>query len=559
MLLDFGNEVAAFGRCLAKCGVIVYIVDEHCSFVYPSNLIAQGPWASPLEDAYENFRRALDGESFSLAQTIAKRHVDVRYEPITNFDGHVVGAVATLIDLTEHENRVAELAMRDPLTGLANRRLLSQELTDAKSRTDRGSQGFGMHLIDLDYFKEVNDSYGHLAGDEVLRQVGERLRRCTRNTDVPARLGGDEFAIIQHNVKDADDCGMMAEKVISALCQPYEIPNVANPIRIGASIGIAIYPGDAESPDELMDNADLALYESKASGKKQFQFFEVELQEAVKAKMQMARDIQAALVEGQFYLNFQPIVALDSHKSKLAEVLLRWEHPEKGTISPAEFIPVAEESGTIIAITYYVIQQLCIHIEQMGEAAKDMQFAVNLPGQILKEDFVSRLQCILRAHGVDPSQMKLEITEHTALKDTARIQQTMQRLTDLGFDFAIDDFGTGYSSLRNLQTFNFKKVKIDKCFVDRIDCDSGREVVRSIIEISKSMGLEVVAEGVETPQQLAFLQAHGCDCGQGYLWSKPLDFARFQDYMVAARNVEDWPDTWADTEAAMGLNERKDN
>ncbi len=541
-MIDVSSEVAPFASWLAKSGVIVYVVDEYCGIVYPHGLIAQSSCITPLENAYENFSRALAGESFTERQRLAKRFVEVRYSPVEK-DEKIVGAVATVVDMTEHEKRVAELAMQDPLTGLPNRRLLNRELAEAQARADRGNQGFALHLIDLDYFKEVNDSYGHPVGDQLLRQVGERLAKAVRSSDLAARLGGDEFAIIQHNVKDPDTCGLLAEKILDSLGRPFDIPNKATQVRVTGSIGIAIYPGDGETVDELVDNADLALYESKRAGRKQFQFFEAELQEAVKKKMRMSREIQTALSESQFYLNFQPIVDLHSERSNLAEVLLRWKHPTKGLISPSEFIPIAEDTGSIIAITYYVIQRLCIHIKQMGDLVQDMAFAINIPGQILKEDFVRRFMCILDSFDISPRQFKLEITEHTALKDTERIQQTMKSLSDLGFDFAIDDFGTGYSSLRTLQTFAFSEVKIDKCFIDNVGTKAGAELVRSIIGIAKSLGLEVVAEGVETPEQLAILRTQGCDCGQGYLFSKPLDVGDFQRYIVNMDVVEEWGDT----------------
>ncbi len=274
-MVDVPSQVAPFASWIAKCGVTAYVVDQYCTLVYPPGLVAQAPCTSPLENAYENFTRALAGESFIERQQISKRPVEVRYRPVEGDQG-IVAAVATVIDVTEHEKRIAELAMHDPLTGLPNRRMLNQELAEAQSRADRGNMGFALHLLDLDYFKKVNDSYGHPAGDQVLRQVGERLAEAVRSSDLAARLGGDEFAIIQHNVKDGDDCRRLAEKVLTTLCQPLNISGVANRICVAASIGIAIYPGDGETVEQLVDNADLALYESKGSGRKQFQFFEKE-------------------------------------------------------------------------------------------------------------------------------------------------------------------------------------------------------------------------------------------------------------------------------------------
>ena len=266
-------DLLSFASWLAKCGVIVYVVDQDCNLVYPSSLVAQSPSTSPLENACKHFARSLNGESFIERQQLSKRQVEVRYHPVEMGNG-IVGAVATVVDMTENEKRIAELAMHDPLTELPNRRLLNRGLAEAQARVDRGNMKFALHLIDLDYFKEVNDSYGHLGGDEVLKQVGQRLAQTVRSSDLAARLGGDEFAIIQHNVKDTDDCGMLAEKIINALCQPFNITRTDNQICVDASIGIAIYPRDGETIEQLINNADLALYDSKGSGRKQFKFFQ---------------------------------------------------------------------------------------------------------------------------------------------------------------------------------------------------------------------------------------------------------------------------------------------
>lgn len=413
--------------------------------------------------------------------------------------------------------QIEHLAHHDTLTGLPNRTLFAIELERALARVRRGEK-VALLYLDLDHFKRVNDTLGHSRGDELLRQAADRLRHCIRDTDVIARLGGDEFAVLQTLLHRPSDAAALATRMNEALKPPFLLGN--HQAAVAVSIGIAIAPDDAADQEQLVRNADLALYAAKASGRGAYHFYEDELDARVKARHQLEADLYVALAEEQFELYYQPIVDLGNGAVKCCEALLRWHHPVRGMVSPAEFIPVAEECGLIGALGVWALRQAC-----MAAAGwpRGISVAVNLsPAQVRPETLVLQVAAALAASGLAPNRLELEVTETVLLEDTPDTLATLHRLRELGVRIAMDDFGTGYSSLSYLRTFPFDKIKIDKSFIDHIsdkkDCAT---IVQAVTMMAQRLGMTTVAEGVETDAQRLKLTELGCTEMQGYLISRP--------------------------------------
>lgn len=415
------------------------------------------------------------------------------------------------------KEQIEHLAHHDTLTGLPNRTLFAIELERALARVGRGEK-VALLYLDLDHFKRVNDTLGHSRGDELLRQAADRLRHCVRDTDVIARLGGDEFAVLQTLLHRPSDAAALAARMNEALKPPFLLGN--HQAAVAVSIGIAIAPDDAADQEQLVRNADLALYAAKASGRGAYHFYEDELDARVKARHQLEADLYVALAEEQFELYYQPIVDLGSGAVKCCEALLRWHHPVRGMVSPAEFIPVAEECGLIGALGVWALRQAC-----MAAAGwpRGISVAVNLsPAQVRPETLVLQVAAALAASGLAPDRLELEVTETVLLQDTPDTLATLHRLRELGVRIAMDDFGTGYSSLSYLRTFPFDKIKIDKSFIDHIsDEEDCATIVQAVTMMAQRLGMTTVAEGVETDAQRLKLNELGCTEMQGYLISRP--------------------------------------
>jgi diguanylate cyclase (GGDEF)-like protein len=431
------------------------------------------------------------------------------------------GTVTTHQDITEQrrsEAKIAHMAHHDALTGLPNRVLLNQQLEQAFARARRG-ENVAAHFLDLDYFKNVNDTLGHAAGDKLLMMVSERLRALARETDIVARMGGDEFAILQAGIAQPADAGSLARRVIESVSRPYEIDG--QQVNIGTSVGIAIGPGDGQSPDALMRNADLALYRAKEDGRGAFRFFESEMDAQMQERRSMEVDLRRALAAGQFELHYQPIVNLATNEISAFEALIRWHHPTKGLIAPNTFIPVAEEIGFIVPLGEWAMRQACA---TAATWPGDVKVAVNLsPVQFRSPGLVQVVVGALAASGLPPERLELEITETILLQDNEATLNTLYQLRELGVMIAMDDFGTGYSSLSYLQSFPFDRIKIDRSFVKDIGEGVGSiNIVRAVVAMAKGLGMATTAEGVETQEQRDSVQSEGCSEMQGFLFSKPL-------------------------------------
>ena len=414
------------------------------------------------------------------------------------------------------EARMAHMARHDALTDLPNRLTLREKLEEAIARMGR-FEPFAVFCLDLDRFKQVNDTLGHPAGDKLLCEVTRRLVACVRKTDTVARLGGDEFAIVQSSVNQPEDATALAARIIGEISRPYDIDG--QKVVIGASIGIAIAPHDGDEADQLLRNADLALYRSKSEGRGRYRFFEAEMNAIMQARHALENDLRRALAESQFEVFYQPFIELTSGETSGFEALLRWRHPVRGLVPPDAFIALAEELGLISAIGDFVLMHACAEATRWPSHIK---LALNLsPSQIANGDIHASVMKALRVSGLAPSRLELEITETVLLQDNVKTMEVLEKFQEIGIKIAMDDFGTGYSSLSYLCKFPFNKVKIDKSFIAHLDDDGPNSaIVYGILKLCASLGVETTAEGVETEQQLALLTAAGCTTVQGFLFSK---------------------------------------
>ena len=441
------------------------------------------------------------------------------------------GWVAVHEDITERqraEAKIAHLARHDMLTNLPNRVLFREHLESAFSRIQPGV-GFAVLCLDLDHFKTVNDTLGHPIGDELLKAVASRLTKTVPDTDFIARIGGDEFAVVQANVSRPEQCSQLASRIVEQISRPFDIDG--RNIVVGTSVGIAIAPNDGENPDLLLKNADMALYLAKGDGRGIHRFFEREMDKRLQARRTLEIDLRKAIANGEFEVYYQPIVYLQTGKVSCFEALVRWNHPERGQVSPADFIPMAEETGLIQQIGETVLRTACMHAAKWPQS---VSVAVNLSAMQFKgRNLVQLTLSALAASGLPAGRLDLEITETALLQDEVNTLTILHQLREIGVQISMDDFGTGYSSLAYLRNFPFDKIKIDRSFVRdmlvRKDCQA---IVRAVVGLACSLGITTIIEGVETKEQFETAKADGCDEGQGYLFSKPMPQHEIAEYLA---------------------------
>jgi diguanylate cyclase (GGDEF)-like protein/PAS domain S-box-containing protein len=469
---------------------------------------------------------AAKAATHSIIETPDGREIEIGNQPLKSG-----GWVATQEDITERrraERQIAHLAHYDALTDLPNRVLFREKLEQELERTKRGEQ-LAMLYIDIDEFKSVNDSLGHPVGDELLKAVAGRLRRCVRDTDFVARLGGDEFAVVQTGIGQASDAMELVKRIYDAIREPYQC--LGHHVTTDASIGIALAPHDGTDLDQLLKSADLAMYGAKADGRRTYRFFEAEMDAKVKARRTLELDMRQAIVDGGFEIHYQPVVNLRNNEVVGCEALLRWRHPERGMISPADFIPIAEETGLICEIGDWVLATACA--EAMNWPP-NVRLAVNVsPVQFRSHAFSLKVANILAATGLSASRLELEITEAVLIRDDDAALTLLQHLRNIGVRIALDDFGTGYSSLSYLRRFPFDKIKIDRCFVDGItDGDGAAAIVQAVINIANAQNMTTTAEGIETDPQREMLRDLGCTEMQGFLFSRPLPVEQIRTLLL---------------------------
>ena len=463
----------------------------------------------------------------SIVELRNGRTFKIRHRPMPTF-----GWVATHEDITEQrqaEIKIEYMAHHDALTGLGNRVLLNQQLEGALDRVFEPEM-LAVHHLDLDQFKAVNDTFGHAAGDKLLKIVAERLRALVRDSDTIARMGGDEFVIVQVPIAEAAEATLLAQRIIAAISEPFDLDG--HQAVIGTSVGIATGPGEGLTPDKMLRNADLALYRAKDHGRGTFRFFEPAMDLQMQTRRVMEQDLRRALPAGEFELYYQPVVDLGSNEVSGFEALIRWNHPKHGLVAPAAFIPLAEEIGFIIPMGEWVIRQAC------ATAARwpgELRVAVNISAaQFRNSGLLQVIVGALSASGLSPTRLEIEITETVLLQNRETTLAVLHQLRALGIRIAMDDFGTGYSSLTYLQSFPFDKIKIDRSFVKDIGHNTGSlNIVRAVAALANGFGMSATAEGVETHGQLAQIVAAGCTEMQGYLFSQPLPAGEIEELFLS--------------------------
>lgn len=487
-----------------------------------SALLDTGKWMGEIWDKRKS------GEIYPLLMTITSVRDDKQQV------SHYVAVFRDISNRKLSEQAINQLAFYDPLTRLPNRRLLLDRLQQALALSARNGRHGALLFLDLDHFKIINDTQGHAMGDQLLIEAARRLRNCVREIDSVARLGGDEFVVLLEELgNEADEAVAQTELVAEKIRQELDKPYVLNEFEClsTVSIGISLFRGHRESANDLLQHADVAMYQAKTTGRNAIRFFDPQMQAALDMRAAMEADLRHALDKQQFSLHYQ--IQVDNHRRPLgAEVLLRWLHPERGQVSPMQFIPVAEDTGLIVAIGLWVLKTACAQLYkwQLDSLTQDLTLAVNVSAkQFRHPDFVAQVQRVLLESGAKPSLLKLELTESTVLENVEDTISKMYQIKALGVSFSMDDFGTGYSSLQYLKRLPLNQIKIDQSFVRDIATDpNDAAIVQTIIAMTEALGLNVIAEGVETEAQLEFIELRGCRAFQGYLFGKPLPIEQFE-------------------------------
>ncbi len=502
---------------------------------------AQGVHPDDYQRCLDTYITAFDQrQTFSMVYRLRRHDGEYRWllddgKPRYDTQGKFLGYIGHCLDITDQRQAEADirrLAYYDELTGLANRRLFMDRLSQALAAARRSSQIGALLFIDLDQFKRVNDARGHSIGDALLQQVGGRLKRFLRDEDTVARLGGDEFVVLLINLANSAEAAArqamgVSEKIRGVMATPFQV--AGTDFHIGASIGITVFPKGGENEDDLVREADTAMYRAKDAGRNAVVYFEAAMQENVRARLALEQDLHQAISQNELSLYLQPQV--NSQRALVgAEALLRWHHPTKGLISPLAFIPVAEESGQILALGEWVLREAARLLKQCDDIGRPLRLAVNVsPRQFRHSGFVAQVSAILRDAGADPTHLVLEVTEGLVIEDIHDTIAKMEELNKIGIHFSIDDFGTGYSSLAYLKRMPLHELKVDRTFVQDVPHDlNDVALVETILSVAGHLNLSVVAEGVETEAQFAFLQSRGCDVFQGYLFDRPLPMEEFK-------------------------------
>ncbi len=477
-------------------------------------------------DGLEAWRRG-DPEEVEIVfrnfDSLEEKHMIVTGAPLKEHGAHE-GLLISMIDISERklaESQIRHMAHHDALTGLPNRVLFQDRLEQAIIRANREANQFALMFLDLDHFKDINDTLGHPVGDALLQMVSERLTDCARETDTVARLGGDEFAIICGDLDDGGDIVELARRIITSIGTPFPIQSEI--VHTATSVGITIYPSDCDELDKVIKFADLALYHAKENGRGTYYFFDSHMDEKVRERKELENDLRDAIMQAAFQLAFQPQVDLADGTLRGTEALVRWKHPDRGIVAPDQFIPLAEDTGLIRQIGEWVLVEACQRASTLRSEGVDLRVAVNLSAvQFKDKNLLAYVKGALNDSGLAADRLELEITESMVMDDMERAVDTMRQLSDIGITLAIDDFGTGFSSLSYLRKFPVDILKIDTSFVrDIFVDDEAKSIIKTIIALGRNLNLELVAEGIEEQAQADFLRDAGCDIGQGYMFGRP--------------------------------------
>jgi diguanylate cyclase (GGDEF)-like protein len=458
------------------------------------------------------------------------------------YDAHLHRSRTHAAELQRANAQLQHLATHDALTGLPNRVLLADRIEQAIAQADRNSRTFALLMVDLDRFKSINDSLGHEAGDALLREIAARLRASLRKVDTLARIGGDEFVIVLNGVATLHDIEVVITSVLHAVGQPLELESLE--VQTSPSIGVSVYPNDGTDPQTLLKHADAAMYHAKKMGRNTFQFFAPDMNAFTRERLELESALRSAVCRREFVLHYQPKVSFQSGHIVSVEALVRWNHPQRGLLPPGDFIPLAEETGLILPIGVWVLNEACRQLQKWHAAGlTHLRMAVNLSAQQFRDkSLLDAVRSALSDAELEPRFLEIELTETAVMQDAGHSAEILHALSELGVRISVDDFGTGYSSLSYLQRFPLNKVKIDRSFVREIVRSHGdSEIVRAIVSLAHSLHLAVIAEGVETEEQLDFLNRIGCDQYQGYFCSPPLPAAELAT--LVTRKLEASPES----------------
>lgn len=544
----------ASGRPLAE---VFQIIDG------ATRAVAQNPMELGIK---ENKAVALTANCLLIRRDGVECAIEDSASPIHDRTGQVVGTVIVFHDVSESRDmkvKMSHLAQHDSLTDLPNRTLLHDRITQAIALARRHGSQCAVLFLDVDRFKLINDSLGHTIGDQLLRSVAERLSACVRGTDTVSRPGGDEFVVLLSEIEHTRDAVVVADKMLASLASPHHIAQ--HDIHVTVSIGISVCPDDGLDAETLIKNADVALYHAKDNGRNNSQFFTQDMNVRAVAQRSLETGLRGALERGEFALQYQPKVNLATGAITGAEALLRWHHPVQGTIFPGLFVPITEECRLIVPIGQWVLREACRQAQTWRDGRLTMdQMAVNISAiEFQAKGFLDNVKSILKETGFEPHCLELELTESVLMQNAEATALLLNELKAMGVRLAIDDFGTGYSSLSYLSRFPIDTLKIDQSFVWKMTSDSGdATIVSTVINMGKSLNQRVVAEGVERPEQLVFLQARHCDEGQGYHFSKPLCAEAFATVLGAGLpgSIADTARarTWGGGNGAWTMGERRD-
>ncbi|MDP4127850.1 MAG: EAL domain-containing protein, partial [Bacillota bacterium] len=483
-------------------------------------------WSMLLRDIRENGKTKVF--EYEFISTDGRNHIiNCTLSPIFNLIGEVVGITGTdhdISEIRENERAIRHLAYYDSLTDLPNRVLFIDRLNNAIERTKRNQTNLAVIFLDFDNFKNINDTLGHLIGDKLIKEVSNKFKQIIRKHETVARFGGDEFAIIIDDITCKEDIIRFIKRLRSVFDDPFNING--NELFVGSSMGVSIYPNDSDNIYELMKNADTAMYEAKEVGKNTYRFYNQEMMKDIIRKLEIERCLRNALNNNELFLRYQPQIEAKTGRVRGCEALLRWESQELGMISPSEFIPIAEDTGLIMQIGEWVLTIACRNNKEWQDKYGFKKvIAVNISAiQLRHKNFIEIVKKVLNETGMRPEYLELEITESVLINSFDMVSMALEELKNMGVKIALDDFGTGYSSLNYLQKLPFNTLKIDKTFVQDIKVGSKEELIsETIISFSHNLGLEVIAEGVETKEQLEFLQRAECDNFQGFLLCKPIN------------------------------------